>query len=53
MMESSTKMEVDTQQRVFALQHLDTGEYICLMQEGTDYLAWDGESIALRQEVAH
>ena len=88
MMESA--MEVDTQQRVFALQHLDTGEYICLMQEGTDYLAcfsdgdsalefrallglqehvdlrsttldnspfrhfWlDGESIALRQEVAH
>ena len=88
MMESA--MEVDTTQRVYALQHLDTGEYICLMQEGTDYLAcfsdgdsalefrallglqehvdlrsttldgspfrhfWlDGESIALRQEVAH
>ena len=30
---------VDTTQRVFALQHLDTGEYICLLQEGTDYLA--------------
>lgn len=36
----------DIMQRVFALQHLDTGEYICLMQEGTDYLACfsDGDS---------
>jgi hypothetical protein len=38
--------EIDTAQRVFALQHLDTGEYICLLQEGTDYLACfsDGDS---------
>lgn len=38
--------EIDTTQRVFALQHLDTGEYICLLQEGTDYLACftDGDS---------
>ena len=38
--------EIDTSQRVFALQHLDTGEYICLLQEGTDYLACftDGDS---------
>ena len=32
-------VEVDTNQRIFALQHLDSGEYICLLQEGTDYLA--------------
>jgi len=39
-------MEVNTQQHVYALQHLETGEYICLLQEGTDYLACfsDGDS---------
>ena len=39
-------MEVNTQQYVFALQHIDSGEYICLLQEGTDYLACfsDGDS---------
>ncbi len=44
-MEQSTT-EIDTTQRIFALQHLETGEYICLMQEGTDYLACfsDGDS---------
>ena len=37
---------IDLTQRVFALQHLDSGEYICLLQEGTDYLACfsDGDS---------
>lgn len=42
----NSSAEVDTEQRVFALQHLDTGEYICLLQEGTDYLACfsDGDS---------
>ena len=41
-----TIKDVDTTQRVFALQHLDTGEFICLLQEGTDYLACfsDGDS---------
>ncbi len=39
-------MEVNTQQHVFALQHIESGEYICLLQEGTDYLACfsDGDS---------
>jgi hypothetical protein len=36
-MKSAT--EINTQQRIFALQHLDTSEFICLLQEGTDYLA--------------
>jgi len=26
-------------QRVYALQHLETGEFICLLQDGVDYLA--------------
>ena len=42
----NTASEIDTAQRVFALQHLDSGEFICLLQEGTDYLACfsDGDS---------
>ena len=37
---------LNTNQHVFALQHIETGEYICLLQEGTDYLACfsDGDS---------
>lgn len=30
---------VDSTQRIYALQHLETGEYICMLQEGVDYLA--------------
>ncbi len=39
-------MEIDTQQCIFALQHLETHEFICLLQNGTDYLACftDGDS---------
>ncbi len=38
--------EIDVHQSVYALQHLDSGEFICLLQEGTDYLACftDGDS---------
>ena len=38
--------DIDLTQRVFALQHIDSGEFICLLQEGTDYLACfsDGDS---------
>lgn len=36
-MKSAT--EVNTHQRIYALRHLDTNEFICLLQEGTDYLA--------------
>ncbi len=41
-----TTMEVNAQQHVYALQHIDSGEYICLLQEGIDYLACfsDGDS---------
>ena len=26
-------------ERIYALQHLETGEFICLLQDGVDYLA--------------
>ena len=29
----------DLRQRVYALQHLDSGEFICLLQDGVDYMA--------------
>jgi len=31
--------ELDINQRIYALQHLENGEYICLLQDGIDYLA--------------
>ncbi len=33
-------------QTIYALRHIDSGEFICLLQEGTDYLASfsDGDS---------
>ena len=31
--------EIDTMQRIYALQHIESGEFICLLQEGVDYLA--------------
>lgn len=31
--------EIDIKQRIFALQHIETGEFICLLQDGVDYLA--------------
>jgi hypothetical protein len=34
-----TTPAVDMRQRVYALQHLETGEFICLLQDGEDYLA--------------
>ena len=30
---------VDMNQKIYALQHLETAEFICLLQDGTDYLA--------------
>ncbi len=44
--ETHTISQIDTTQRVYALQHIDSGEFICLLQEGTDYLACfsDGDS---------
>lgn len=31
--------EIDTKQRIYALQHIESGEFICLLQDGIDYLA--------------
>ena len=31
--------EIDIHQRIYALQHIESGEFICLLQDGTDYLA--------------
>ena len=45
---------VDTMQRIYALQHIETGEFICLLQQGDDYLACfsDGDSaLAFREEL--
>ena len=44
--EIETPTEIDPTLHVFALQHLDSGEFICLLQEGIDYLACfsDGDS---------
>ncbi len=43
-MQQSTQL--DTSQRIFALCHIDSGEFICLLQDGRDYLASfsDGDS---------
>ena len=40
------KPMVDTSQHVFVLQHIETGEYICLRQNGKEYMACftDGDS---------
>lgn len=40
------KPMADTGQPVFALQHIETGEYVCLRQSGKEYLACftDGDS---------
>ncbi len=44
--ETTATPTIDLTQRVYALQHIDSGEFICLLQEGTDYLACfsDGDS---------
>ncbi|MGO8672318.1 MAG: hypothetical protein ACLQVD_13260 [Capsulimonadaceae bacterium] len=34
-----TTANINTQQRIYALQHMESGEFICLLQEGVDYLA--------------
>ena len=30
---------VETSQRVYTLKHIETGEYICLRQDGKEYMA--------------
>jgi hypothetical protein len=36
---SNTAVAVDIAQKVYALQHMESGEFICLLQDGVDYLA--------------
>jgi hypothetical protein len=36
---SQTAVAVDIAQRVYALQHIESGEFICLLQDNVDYLA--------------
>jgi hypothetical protein len=46
--------KVETRQLVYALRHMETGEYICLLDEGHDYLACfsDGDTaIEFRTEL--
>ena len=31
--------QINDTRRIYALQHLNSGEFICLLQEGVDYLA--------------
>jgi hypothetical protein len=31
--------ELDVTRKIYALQHIETGEFICLLQDGVDYLA--------------
>jgi len=32
-------VDVDVKQTIYSLRHLDSGEFICLLQDGVDYLA--------------
>ena len=31
--------EIDVNQHIYALRHIESGEFICLLQDGHDYLA--------------
>lgn len=53
-MKNNYNRMVDVSQRVHALRHLETGEYICLRQEGREYLACftDGDTaLQFRDEL--
>lgn len=46
--------DVDVNRHVFALRHIDNGEFICLLQDGEDYLACftDGDTaLQFREEL--
>jgi len=36
---SSATVAVDIAQKVYSLQHIESGEFICLLQDNVDYLA--------------
>lgn len=45
---------VDVKQHIYALKHIESGEFICLLQEGYDYLACfsDGDTaLSFRTEL--
>ena len=53
-MKSTDRPKVDALQRIFALRHIETGEYICLRHEGNEYLACftDGDTaFQFREEL--
>lgn len=53
-MEYSNTPGVDISQSIYALRHLETGEFICLRHEGNEYLACftDGDSaFQFREEL--
>jgi hypothetical protein len=53
-MKNNYNQMVDITHRVYALRHIETGEYICLRQEGHEYLACfsDGDtSLQFRDEL--
>lgn len=54
-MKHKMKPLVDLSQRVYALRHIETGEYICLQQQQTEYLACfsDGDTAGqFRKDVS-
>jgi len=53
-MKNKVNKMVDVMQRVFTLRHIETGEYICLRQDGNEYLACftDGDTpLQFRDEL--
>jgi hypothetical protein len=34
-----SRFQLGPQSRIYALRHMESGEFICLLQEGVDYLA--------------
>ncbi len=54
-MKYKLKPLVDLSQRVYTLRHIETGEYICLRQQETEYLACfsDGDTASqFREDVS-
>ena len=53
-MNFANRPNVDVAQRIFALRHIETGEYICLRHQGNEYLAsfTDGDTaFQFREEL--
>jgi len=52
MMRHELRPLVDLSQRIYTLRHIETGEYICLRQDKTEYVACftDGDTAGQFQE---